>query len=996
MRPNVCVSTARPITPRRPCGPLRSLEARLDPLSLWRVATWEYDRSTDFVCWFDSPADVLNLSEASADQLVEPVIVSLRSGAPWEHYDLDRNLVDRDGVPVDLRVRARCLRDESGQVSGGIGLVTDISEQRRNEAALRGMIDRYRKLVELSPDPVIVHQGGVIRYASPAAVRVAGVDDVTDLLGRGILDFVHPSSLEDTLQRIGALQEPGQVSEPTEAILMRQDGSPTVVESISVRIDWEGEPAFQVILRDATERRRAEAATRYQASLVSHVSDAIIATDQSGGLRSWNPAAEVLYGVQSADAIGRSAAELLGPQAVEADGLPKAGEVEHDRADGRSIPVLVSVGPVRDEFGELDGTVAVCTDLTERLERQAAEARYAAAVAALDEGVIVVDRDGTVVSVNSSARAMLGQGLHDSEGRGAIAFGRRPMVTEDGRPLSPENHPLAVGLRTGEPQSRVVIGVLGDNAETRWYSVSVQPLREHADRAGALVCSFSDITERKNVEEQLSFQATHDSLTYLPNRDLLLGAIADEPRRGARVGDERRGAADRPGPVQDHQRRVRARHRGQRPEGGGGPPGGVLPGGRRARPAGRRRVRHGVPGPRVAGGGRDAGPPGRRRGERPAAAAVGPGAGGDGQRRGGVPEGRAGHPRGGALPRRRRDVPGEGAGPGPDRGVRRGAAVGGGPPAADPRGAAGAVDAREITAAYQPIVDATTGLMVGVEVLARWEHRTLGDISPAEFIPVAEDTGLAVPLGSHILQTACTDLARWQRERQVGDDFTMHVNLSPRQLADPDLPETVAEILSAAGVAANQLWLEVTESVFMEDANFILTALADLKAMGIHFAIDDFGTGYSSLAYLKRFPVEALKIDKSFVDGLGDDPESDAIVAAIIGLAHTLHLRTVAEGVETPEQLEQLRALGCELLQGFLMSRPIPAHCIPFRQRLVAQPLRAPAGSAPHRTNARLSLSALPGPAAIRRGRTGTPCRVRSGSSGAGTAPARACAGRGP
>ena len=229
--------------------------------------------------------------------------------------------------------------------------------------------------------------------------------------------------------------------------------------------------------------------------------------------------------------------------------------------------------------------------------------------------------------------------------------------------------------------------------------------------------------------------------------------------------------------------------------------------------------------------------------------------------------------------------------------------------------------------------------MVGVEVLARWEHRTLGDISPAEFIPVAEDTGLAIPLGSHILQLACADLARWQRDRLIDEGFALHVNLSPASSPTRSCRRRWPRILDTAGIDGDRLWLEVTESVLMEDANFILTALADLQAFGVHFAIDDFGTGYSSLAYLKRFPVEALKIDKSFVDGLGTDPESDAIVAAIIGLAHTLHLRTVAEGVETTEQLERLRELGCEMLQGFLLSVPVPAPSIPFRERLTAQQL---------------------------------------------------------
>ena len=923
------------------------LEARLDPQSLWRVATWEYDRTTDFVCWFDSPVDVLNLSEASADQLVDPVIVSLRSGAPWEHYDLERALVDRDGEPVDLRIRARCLRDESGQVSGGIGLVTDISEQRRNEQALRGVIDRYRRLVELSPDPVIVHQGGIIRYASPAAVRVAGVGDPTDLVGRAILDFVHPSSLEETLERISGLHEPGMVSEPTEAVLVRQDGSPTVVESISVRIDWEGEPAFQVILRDATERRRAEAATRYQASLVSHVSDAILATDLSGHIVSWNPAAEALYGVRTADAIGCPAAALLGPQAVEADGVPRAAEADHDRADGQTIRVLVSVGPVRDEIGDVTGAVAVCTDLTERLGRQAAEERYSAAVAALDEGVLVVDRDGTVVSVNSSAQAMLGEGLSHGDGA-SIAFDRRPMISEDGRPLAAEDHPLALGLRTGRPQSRVVIGVLEEPGTTRWYSVSVQPLRhEHADRAGALVCSFSDITDRKNVEEQLSFQATHDALTRLPNRDLVLRGIADELAGaqgsgtsvavmlidldrfktvndgfGHGTGDSvlkaisnRITEACRDG---DHLGRLAGDEFVM-----------VCPRLEEAEQARSvaRRVADAVSAPVRLPSGR----------EIVVTASIGIALMKDGQ---GTPEVALSHAdvamyRAKELGRARIELFDDEL----RSAVSRRLLI--------HEGLRGAVDAREITAHYQPIVDTGTGRMVGVEVLARWEHRTLGDISPAEFIPVAEDTGLAVPLGSHILQTACTDLGRWQRDHLVDDDFALHVNLSPRQLADPDLPATVGRILETAGVDADQLWLEVTESVLMEDANFILTALADLQAFGIHFAIDDFGTGYSSLAYLKRFPVEALKIDKSFVDGLGTDSESDAIVAAIIGLAHTLHLRTVAEGVETTEQLERLRELGCELLQGFLLAEPTPAAMIPFGERLTPQRLNPPVEAVP-------------------------------------------------
>jgi diguanylate cyclase (GGDEF)-like protein/PAS domain S-box-containing protein len=905
------------------------LEARLDPLSLWRVATWEYDRSTDFVCWFDSPVDVLNLSDASGDALIDPIVVSLRSGAPFEHYDLERTLEDRDGEPVDLRIRARCLRDESGRISGGIGLVTDVSEQRRNEGALRGVIDRYRRLVELSPDPVVVHQDGIIRYASPAALTVAGVQDSSDLVGHAILDFVHPSSLEDTLERIAMLTEPGMVSEPAEAVLVSQTGDPVVVESISVLIDWDGAPAFQVILRDISERRRAEAALRYQASLVSHVSDAIIATDRAGRIRSWNPAAEALYGVRSVEAIGRPAADLLGANAIDADGMPRPGELDHVRADAQRIPVLVSVAPVRDEVGESLGTVAVCTDLTERLERKAAEARYRAAVAALDEGVLVVDHDGTIVSANASARAMLGADVREGVNSRA-AFGR-PMVAEDGTPMSPDEHPLAVGLRTGRPQSRVVLGFRDHEDALRWFSVSVQPLRhEHAERAGALVCSFSEITDRRQVEAQLSFQATHDPLTRLPNRDLVLSAITDalgegDPGSAAvavllidldqfkRVNDTfGHGTGDSVLKVVAGRISGTCGARDLLGRLAGDEFVMVCPGVDRPEQAREvaRRVAEAVSAPLRLPSGR----------ELVVTISIGIASIKTGQ---GTPEVALSHAdvamyRAKELGRDRIEVFDDEL----RSVVSRRLLI--------HEGLRGAVDAREITAHYQPIVHATTGEVVGVEGLARWEHHTLGEISPAEFIPIAEDTGLAVPLGAHILQVACAELARWQRTRRVSDDFTLNVNLSPRQLADPELPATVARILDATGVDAGHLWLEVTESVLMEDAAFISTALADLRAFGVHFAIDDFGTGYSSLAYLKRFPVEALKVDKSFVDGLGRDPESDAIVAAIVGLAQSLHLRTIAEGVETPEQLTRLRELGCELIQGFLFSEPIPGPRVQF------------------------------------------------------------------
>jgi diguanylate cyclase (GGDEF)-like protein len=224
---------------------------------------------------------------------------------------------------------------------------------------------------------------------------------------------------------------------------------------------------------------------------------------------------------------------------------------------------------------------------------------------------------------------------------------------------------------------------------------------------------------------------------------------------------------------------------------------------------------------------------------------------------------------------------------------------------------------------YQPVADATSLVVTGFEALVRWEHPTSGTLPPAEFIPVAEETGLIVPLGARVLREACRQAAAWRALPQ-GAGLEVSVNLSARQLADADLVATVTAALGDSGLPAEALWLEITESTVMADAETAGRALADLRALGIRLAIDDFGTGYSSLAQLRRFPIEQLKIDRSFVAGLGGDPEDEAIVGLIVSLATTLRLGVVAEGVETAEQLACLRRLGCDTVQGFHVGRPLP------------------------------------------------------------------------
>jgi EAL domain-containing protein (putative c-di-GMP-specific phosphodiesterase class I) len=222
---------------------------------------------------------------------------------------------------------------------------------------------------------------------------------------------------------------------------------------------------------------------------------------------------------------------------------------------------------------------------------------------------------------------------------------------------------------------------------------------------------------------------------------------------------------------------------------------------------------------------------------------------------------------------------------------------------------------------YQPIISLSDNRLRGFEALVRWSHPNLGLVTPLRFIPIAEETGFIVPLGRWVLAEACEQLAAWKGD---GEPLTLSVNLSRRQLISPHLADEVRTALLLSGIDPRQLILEITESVLMEDPERASQALSELRELGIRIAVDDFGTGYSSLSHLQRFPVDVLKIDKSFIDPLvSPDPGSSAFVTAIIGLARSLGLEVIAEGIEHDSQLHRLVELGCEQGQGYLMARPL-------------------------------------------------------------------------
>jgi len=251
-----------------------------------------------------------------------------------------------------------------------------------------------------------------------------------------------------------------------------------------------------------------------------------------------------------------------------------------------------------------------------------------------------------------------------------------------------------------------------------------------------------------------------------------------------------------------------------------------------------------------------------------------------------------------------------------------------------------AVIRQQFTVRYQPVVELPGGKLAGLEALVRWDHPERGLVMPGEFVALAEDTGLIVPIGRWVLHAACQAARDWQRRFPLQPHPFLSVNLSVRQLQQPDLLEDVAGALDASGLDPDQLMLEITESVLAADQEAMLERLSGLRALGVHLAIDDFGTGYSSLAYLRHLPVDVLKLAKPFVDGLLHGAEEAALTNAILRIADLLGLRVIAEGIEQEAQAQELARLGCPYGQGFHFARPLDQFAV--EALLVAEQARHP------------------------------------------------------
>lgn len=643
-----------------------------------------------------------------------------------------------------------------------------------------------------------------------------------------------------------------------------------------------------------------------------------------------------ILGYSAEELLQRTAREISHPEDRDAATAERmrmlAGEIDtlsvekrYLRKDGGTVWVTLTASVVHSASGASEYEVAVYEDITQRKAVEEAlkesEARHRAVIENAAEGLIILDADGRIISTNSSAERILG--LHKDQLIGTVlGAAEYSAFREDGSPWPVETRPAVTTLRTGEPQSNVVMGHRKPGGSLIWISINSRPLGRVGDRPSGVVISFIDVTEQRSFEERLTFLAQNDTLTGLPNRALLLDRLGQALTRAARrhsvVGvmlfdldrfkeiNDSLGHSAGDAVLREVAGRVRRALRDADTV---------------ARLGGDEfcvvledcdgRERLAITASKL-----------QRLFDEPIAA--------EGREIfAAISIGLAAYPEDGdsiedlikhadtAMYDAKRDGGNAHRFYSRDRHSR--------PADRLHVGAAlrRAIDRNELVLHYQPQIEIGTGRPVGVEALLHWRHPELGMLPPKEFIHIAEETGLIVPIGEWVLKTACAEARAWQ---QAGlPHLTVGINLSARQFRDAQLIGKIAATLAVTGLGPRHLELEITETVIMSETGHTINVLTRLADLGVRVSIDDFGTGYSSLAYLKRFPVHKLKIDRAFVRDIQNSRDDAAIAQAIITLAKTLDLGVVAEGVETSEQLAFLANLGCDQYQGFYFSSALPA-----------------------------------------------------------------------
>jgi diguanylate cyclase (GGDEF)-like protein/PAS domain S-box-containing protein len=855
------------------------------------------------------------------------IYAALRDGKA--HHVTDEVFWRKDGTSFPVEYTSTPLL-ENGEITGAVVTFTDITERKQADERLREAEQKYRTLVEQIPAVTYIDRADGSDeplYTSPHIEHMLGYSPQEWLERRLWPERLHPHD-KGRILAADERFEAGGDSFSEEYRLIAKDGSVVWVREEAVVLrDEAGEPLYwQGVIFDITERKEAEARLRESEerfrALTQNSSDIVTLLNVDGTILYESPSIERILGYELQELVGKNAFDYVHPDDLErvlevfAEGLANSAlrptvEYRFRHKDG-SWRWLESIGTNMLDDPAVGELVVNSRDVSERKEAEerlkTSETELRALFAAMDDVVFEIDAQGRILKVAPTnwllryrtREELLGKTLHDI------------------LPTNTAEELLAHIRRSVESRETVKTEYsLAIEGKEQWIEGAVTPLSQDS-----VVFVGRDITERKALEERLAHQASHDPLTNLPNRTLLTDrlrqALARIRRRGLSLAvmfmdlDNFKVINDSLGHRMGDRLLVSATKRIRsvlRPEDTVARLGGDelvflledtdLDGAIQVAERilevlrepftirGRELFVTASLGITVSDG----------HGKNPP----------DLLRDADLAMYRAKHSGKAryvlfeetmntrALERLELE-----------HGLRR------------------AVERNEFVVHYQPNVSLATGKIVFFEALARWEDPERGLLPPDEFVPLAEETGLIIPIGEAVLEEACHRAKDWQEQRP-SDPPAVCVNLSARQFWEISLADTVERILHETDLDPHYLCLEITESTAMSDAPVTAATLEVLQDLGVRAIIDDFGTGYSSLSYLERFPVDYVKIDRSFVGGLAEESGAAVLASGVISLAHALDLKVIAEGVETEEQLERLREMKCDLAQGHLFSEPLTA-----------------------------------------------------------------------
>jgi diguanylate cyclase (GGDEF)-like protein/PAS domain S-box-containing protein len=814
------------------------------------------------------------------------------------------------------------------QGTAGGTAVRSVRDLRSSPQEERG--ERYfRSLVENATDLIaLVDSGGVVKYVNAAVAGVLGYPPA-ERIGRSLFELFHPEEVLSVVSAFFNFVRGSGEWEPAEYRVLHRDGSWRVLELTAVSLLADGDSGGVVLnARDVTDRKQAQEARSQLAAILDATPDFVSTCDAHGRTLYVNRALRTLLGIEGEDGFRHHdlpdfyppwAGDILRNEAL--PGAVREGVWSAELAiltrGGEEVPVSLVIVAHRTASGGVHFLSATARDITESkragMDLQDSEQRFRQVAENIEEVFWLIDRaEWQALFVSPAFETVWGRSC------GTLHL-RLESLLEDVHPEDREGAGSLEEFFLGESEREYRI--LRPDGSVRWIRSRTFPVRNPEGEVYRVAGISEDVTERKEAQQQLVRAAMHDALTGLPNRAAFMHRLARSVERSRLHPqnafsvlfldlDRFKVINDSLGHGKGDELLVSIARRLEecvRPEDMvarlGGDEFTVL----------LHHLNELADVVRVA----------RRILERLAE----PFQLGDhevftGGSIGIVPSQGYQSPeellRDADIAMYRAKLSGRGRYQVFDAAMHN-SAVAQLHLETDLRRA---VEREEFRLYFQPIISLATGTIDGFEALVRWEHPVKGLIAPGAFIEVAEETGTIVPMGWWVLREACRHLRAWD-ERFPELELSVSVNLSGKMFTQRDLVARVVEILRETGVAPHRLRLEITESVIVENSEVVSSMLAQLKELGLHLEMDDFGTGYSSLSYLHRFPIERLKIDRSFVSRMGSEGEGAEIVRTILALGQSLGMVVVAEGVETLAQLQRLRALGCEYAQGYLFSGPV-------------------------------------------------------------------------